>query len=66
MGYSRCLTGFKSINLEEMRPEGFLADINRLCEDKQSRVKHSWKEVEQCSVCGSAQRLWHSSVKSHG
>jgi 2-polyprenyl-3-methyl-5-hydroxy-6-metoxy-1,4-benzoquinol methylase len=57
MGYSHCLADFKSINLEEMRPAGFLADINRLCEDKQSRVKHGWKQVEQCPVCGSAQRL---------
>ena len=57
MGYNRCLVNFKSINLEEMRPAGFLADINRSGEDRQGCVKYGWKEVEQCPVCASVQRL---------
>ena len=57
MGYSQCIADFKSINLEEMRPEGFLADINRLCEEKHGHVKHGWKVVDQCPVCGSTEKL---------
>ncbi|MFC1807241.1 class I SAM-dependent methyltransferase [Candidatus Omnitrophota bacterium] len=53
MGYQRCLAQFKAIDLNEMRPSGFLAKVTQSCEEKDSKVdkKHGWKDVDNCPVC---------------
>ncbi len=58
MGYFDALKNFRSIDLKEIRPKGFLANIHQLWEKKSSKVaqKHGWRSVDACPVCGSSKR----------
>ena len=58
MGYKNCLTGFQPIDLQEMRPPGFLDRITHLIELKHSKVakKQGWKNVAACPLCSSPER----------
>ena len=57
-GYQACLAQFNTINLDEMRPRGFLEKITKLSEEKHSKIKNKqgWKEVTACPVCASSKR----------
>lgn len=58
MGYQDCLKRFRSIDLNEMRPPGFLEKMTRLSKEKHGKVsqKHGWQNVDCCPVCFSPER----------
>lgn len=55
MGYKRSISDFKSIDLKQMRPKGFLERVNCSIKEKVKKVKqkHGMKTVEKCPVCSS-------------
>ena len=57
MGYNEFFAGFKSIDLNEMRPAGFLEKITQLSKDINLKVsqKQGWKRENACPVCSSSE-----------
>lgn len=58
MDYFECLRDFQGVNVETMRPEGFLNRSEEGSQKKCTQVSEGsgWKEVPKCPVCRSEKR----------
>lgn len=58
MSYTESLTTFQTIDLDQMRPSGFLDEMTELIRKKHALVasKHGWKNVSACPVCENENR----------
>lgn len=59
MSYSFIREHFLTIDLQEMRSDGFLEKINNRLREKQKKVdlKSGWKEIDRCPVCESEEKI---------
>ena len=57
-GFEKVLTGFKDINLDELRPPGFQQLHNQRWRSHKEKVdqRHGWREVNACPVCQASGR----------
>jgi len=58
MSYLEFRNNFKSIDLKEIRPKGFLTRITKAIQERHRNFfkKNSWIEVKYCPVCNSGKR----------
>lgn len=58
MGYQKCLSGFKTIDLKEMRKRGFLKLIRQSVRSAFDRVSRNngFKDRNKCPVCNSSSK----------
>lgn len=59
MSYLEFKNNFKSIDLREMRPKGFLERITKAMRGRHREIflKNSWMEIKYCPVCNSRKRM---------
>ena len=59
-GFEEVLTGFKDINLDELRPPGFQQLHDQRWRSHKEKVdqRHGWREIDSCPVCRSTERSY--------